>query len=157
MAQTVKNLPAMQKTRVWSLGWEDPLEKGMAPHSSILAWRILWKEEPGGLQSMGSQRVRHDWATNFNNKVLPTNFYWGKIYNKICCFNHLKCTMEWHQLHSPCCATVTTSSYSFDQHPRQKLCSLSKNCQPPSPQPQITANLEATYCFYEWIYSRQFI
>ena len=59
----VENLPAMQKTqemRVQSLGWEDPLEEGMATHSSILAWRIPWIEEPGGLQSMGSQRVRHD-------------------------------------------------------------------------------------------------
>ena len=52
MAQMVKNLPAMQNTRVWSLGWEDPLEKGMATHSSILAWRIPWTEEPGGLQFM---------------------------------------------------------------------------------------------------------
>ena len=60
MAQTVKNLPAMQETQVQSLGWEDPLEKGMATHSSILAWRILWIEECGGLQSMGSQRVGHD-------------------------------------------------------------------------------------------------
>ena len=56
----VKNLPAMQETPVGSLGWEDPLEKGMATHSSILAWRIPWTEEPGGLQSMESYRVRHD-------------------------------------------------------------------------------------------------
>ena len=56
MAQMVKNLLAMQNTWVLSLGWEDPLEKGMATHSSILAWRILWiEEEPGRLQSMGSQ------------------------------------------------------------------------------------------------------
>ena len=60
MAQTVKNLPAMQDTEVQSLGWEDPLEKGTATHSSILAWRIPWTEEPGGLPSMGSQRVGHD-------------------------------------------------------------------------------------------------
>ena len=60
MAQTVKNLPAMQETWVPSLDGEDPLEKGMATHSGILAWRIPWTEEPGGLQSMGSQRVRHD-------------------------------------------------------------------------------------------------
>ena len=53
MAQTVKNMPAMRETKVQSLGQKDPLEKGMAPHSSILAWRILWTEEPGGLQSMG--------------------------------------------------------------------------------------------------------
>ena len=60
MAQKVKNLPVMQETWVRSLGWEDALEKGMATHSSILAWRIPWTEEPGGLQSMGSQRVGHD-------------------------------------------------------------------------------------------------
>ena len=56
----VKNLPAMPETWVLSLGPEDPLEKGMAPHCSILTWRIPWTEEPGGLQSMESQRVRHD-------------------------------------------------------------------------------------------------
>ena len=55
MAQTVKNLSVMQETRVQPLGWEDPLEKGMATHSGILAWRIPWTEEPGGLQSIGSQ------------------------------------------------------------------------------------------------------
>ena len=58
MAQMVKNLPAMQETQVRSLGQEDPLEKGMAAHFSILAWRIAGTEEPGGLQSMGLQRVR---------------------------------------------------------------------------------------------------
>ena len=56
----VKNLPAMLETEVQSLGQEDPLGKGMATHSSILAWSIPWTEEPGGLQSRGSQRVRHD-------------------------------------------------------------------------------------------------
>ena len=60
VAQIVKNLPVMQETRVQSLGWEDLLEKGMAIHSTVLAWRIPWAEKPGGLQSMGSQRVRHD-------------------------------------------------------------------------------------------------
>ena len=60
VAQPVKNLPAMQETRVPSLGWEDSLEKGKASHPNILAWRIPWTEEPGGLQSMGSQRVSHD-------------------------------------------------------------------------------------------------
>ena len=59
-AQTVKNLPAMQETRVRSLGQEDSLEKGMATHFSILAWRIPWTEKPGGLQFVGSQRVGHD-------------------------------------------------------------------------------------------------
>ena len=60
VAQIVKNLPAVQETWIQSLGQEDPLEKRKATHSSILAWRIPWTEEPGGLQSTGSQRVRHD-------------------------------------------------------------------------------------------------
>ena len=60
VAQTVKNPPVMQETRIRSLGWEDPLEEGMAIHSRILAWRIPWTEEPDGLQSMGWQRVGHD-------------------------------------------------------------------------------------------------
>ena len=63
VAQMVKNPPAMQETQVWTLGLEDPLEKGMATHSSIPAWRIPWTEEPDGLQSMGLQKVRHDWVT----------------------------------------------------------------------------------------------
>ena len=66
MAQPVKNLPAMQeKQETWvrSLGWEDPLEEEMNTHSNILAWKISWTEEPGGLHSMGSQRVRHDLVT----------------------------------------------------------------------------------------------
>ena len=63
MAQTVKCLPTMRETQVRSLGWEDPLEKEMATYSSILAWKIPWMEEPGGLQSMGSQRVGHE--TNY--------------------------------------------------------------------------------------------
>ena len=60
VAQTVKNLPAMEETKVRSLGWEDPLKKEMATHSSILAWKIPWAEEPDGLQFVGSQRVGHD-------------------------------------------------------------------------------------------------
>ena len=60
MAQIVKNPPAMQETWVQSLGWEDPLKKGLATHSSILAWRIPWTEEFGGLQSTGAQKVGHD-------------------------------------------------------------------------------------------------
>ena len=60
VAQSVKNLPAVQETWVRSLGWEDLLEKEMATHSSILAWKISWTEEPGGLLSMGSQRIGHD-------------------------------------------------------------------------------------------------
>ena len=76
VAQTVKNLPAMWETRIRSLGWKDSLEVGMATHSSVLAWRIPWTEEPGGLWSMGSQRVGYDWATNtFTNSQL-TMLWW---------------------------------------------------------------------------------
>ena len=67
----------MQETWVWSLGQEDPQEEGMTTHSSILAWRIPWTEEPGGLQSMGSQRVGHDWATKHSTlilNILPNSF-----------------------------------------------------------------------------------
>ena len=66
----VKNPPAMQETWIRSLGWEDPLEKGVATHSSILAWRVPWTEEPGGLQRMGSQRVGHDGVTNMHTQHL---------------------------------------------------------------------------------------
>ena len=67
VAQRLKRLPGMQETRVLSLGREDPSEKEMATHSSTLAWRIPWREEPGRLQSMGSQRVGHNWATSLSN------------------------------------------------------------------------------------------
>ena len=66
VSQKVKNLPKMQESQVQSLGWEDTLEKEMANHSSILAWRIPWIEEPGGQQSIGFQSVRYDEATNPN-------------------------------------------------------------------------------------------
>ena len=66
MAQIINNLSAIQETWVQSLGQEDALEKGMATHSSIVAWEIPWTEEPGGLQSMGSQRVGHDGATSLS-------------------------------------------------------------------------------------------
>ena len=67
-----ENLPAVQETWVRSLGWEDPLEEGMAAHSSILAWRTPWTEEPDGLQPMGSQRVRHDQATRQQHLLMDT-------------------------------------------------------------------------------------
>ena len=63
VAQSVKNLPAKQDSRVRSLGWEDPVEKAVAAHSSILSWKIPWTEEPGGLQSMGVTRVGHNLVT----------------------------------------------------------------------------------------------
>ena len=69
MAQMVKCLSAMQETWVRSLGWEDLLEKEMAAHSSILAWKIPWTAEPGRLLSMGSQRVRHYWVTSLHFRI----------------------------------------------------------------------------------------
>ena len=70
VVQRVKRLPAMWETWVQSLGWEDPLEKEMTTHSSTLAWKIPWMEEPGRLQSMGSQRVGHDWAISLTHSIL---------------------------------------------------------------------------------------
>ena len=64
VAKMVMNLPVIWETRVWSLGWQDPLEKELTTHSSTLAWEIRWTGEPGRLESVGSQRVRHSWVTN---------------------------------------------------------------------------------------------
>ena len=81
VAQTVKRLPAMRETWVWSLGRKDPLEKKMAIHSSTLAWKIPWTEEPDRLQSMGSRRVGHDWATSLSLSLLwcYSSVYWVSI------------------------------------------------------------------------------
>ena len=77
VAQRLKHLPAMWETWVRSLGWEDPLEKEMATHSSILAWRIPWMEEPGGLQFMGLQRVGHNWVTSLTHSLTHSlNPFW---------------------------------------------------------------------------------
>ena len=70
VAQMVKNKPVMRETGVWPLGQEDPLEKTVASRSTIFAWRIPWTEEPSGLQSMGLQRVEHDWANNTHMALL---------------------------------------------------------------------------------------
>ena len=79
VAQTVKCLPAMQETQVQSLGWEDPLEKEMATHSSTLSWKIPWTQEPGRLHCMGLQRVRYDWATSLS---LSLSRWWQKVSNQ---------------------------------------------------------------------------
>ena len=75
VAQTVKRLSTMRESQVRSLGWEDPLEKEMAIHSRTIAWKIPWTEEPGRLQPMGSQRVRHDWATS----LFPNSLLWSLL------------------------------------------------------------------------------
>ena len=94
VAQMVKNPPAMWETEVQPLGWEDTLEKGVNTHSSVLAWRIPWKEEPGKLQSLRLQRVRHNWVTNTKTILhlqhLPTLLSnWKQIQLLV-----LKCTSE---------------------------------------------------------------
>ena len=86
MAQRLKHLPPMRETRVRSLGREDPLEKEMATHSSILAWRIPWTEEHGGLQSTGSQRVGHDWVTLITYRWCEQPTHWEKTW----CWEGLK-------------------------------------------------------------------
>ena len=86
MAQIVKNLSAVQETRVQHPGQEDPLENGLATHCSILAWEIPWTEEPGGLQSMGRKRVRHDFMTKQQHSITEPSlmgFKVGCFYNKL--------------------------------------------------------------------------
>ena len=80
VAQRLKRLPPMWETQVQSLGWEDPLEKEMVNHSSILAWRIPWTEKPGRLQSMGSQRLRHDWVTSTSTSLLQWTTFCPHFY-----------------------------------------------------------------------------
>ena len=105
IAQSVKNLPTVQNTWVQSLGWEDPLEKEMATHSSILAWRIPWTEDPSGLQSMGSQRVGHDSLAlflhcDFNHILVISCLFAKKNFRLHLCLLHillLYCmTSTWH-------------------------------------------------------------
>ena len=90
VAQMVKRLPAIWETQVWSLGWEDLLEKEIATHSSIPAWRIPGTEEPGRLQSMGSQRVGHDWATSLHFTWCEELTHWKRPW----CWERLR-TGEW--------------------------------------------------------------
>ena len=94
MAQRLKCLPPMRETWVRSLGQEDPLEKEMATHSSILAWRIPWTEEPGRLQSTGSQRVGHDWATSPSPSLYEEEIWKGSCAQRR---DHVK-TQEVNQL-----------------------------------------------------------
>ena len=96
--QMVKNLPATQETRVWSLGWEDTLEKGMVTQFSILAWRIPWTEESDRLQSMGLQRVRHDWATNTSTFFLQTCLFILPLNIHLPCDKHWGRCWGWRQV-----------------------------------------------------------
>ena len=100
MAQMVKNLPAVQETQVQSLSQEDPLEEEMATHSNILAWGILWTEEPCGLQSMGFKRVGHDWTRRHTLKCICYHMQkinekrkWNTLHNL---YNLIKFVMRFH-------------------------------------------------------------
>ena len=120
VAQRLKHLPGMWETRVRSLDREDPVEKAMAPHSSTLAWRIPWREEPGRLQSMGSQRVGHDWATSLSLTFFEDFLYFyfwllwslllhsGFLYLQYTCFSLQWLLLSWstgsRAWHSSCSA-----------------------------------------------------
>ena len=101
VAQTVKCLPTMRETRVWSLGGEATLAKEMTTHSSTLAWKILWIEEPGRLQYMGSQRVGHDWAISLSLSIYTSlGILWDY---------HLFCRGSWMQMVSTPCMCMYIS------------------------------------------------
>ena len=110
VAQRLKHLPGMRETQLWSLGREDPLEKEMATHSSTLAWRIPLREEPGRLQSMGSQRVRHGWATSLS-KLITWN--WDKCFPYIILFYLLNNPTKWWIFLSPFCKWHPLQYLSF--------------------------------------------
>ena len=95
MTRTGKNLPAMPETWVWSLGREDPLEKEMATHFSILAWKISWTEEPRGPQSMGSWRVRHNWPTLVYIIECSVKMVKNYFLNSRHCLNIFKYNRHW--------------------------------------------------------------
>ena len=116
VAQMVKDPPAMWKTWVRSLGWEDPLEKGMATHSSILAWKIPWTEEPGGLQSMGSQSVGHDWVTQHSAQHMEG---YSNITHESTCIIYIYLYM--HKLGFPCEVSGKESSCQCRRHKRHRF------------------------------------
>ena len=116
VAQMVKHLPAMQETQVWSLVWEDPLEKEMATHSSTLAWRIPWTEEPGRLQSRGLQRVGHDWMTSLSFPYHVRN-YLVKVHIVSIKVSLLLLNLEW-RLTEFCQKNTLVTANTLCQHKR---------------------------------------
>ena len=144
VVQTVKCLPTMWETRVPSLGWEDALEKEMATHSSTLAWKIPWMEEPGRLQSMGLQRVRHDWATSL------TFIQW-----RICC---CCCCSSFAKLCLTLCDSTDCSKPGFPVlHHLQKFAQVHVHCigdvlQPSySLMPSSALNLSQHQGLCQWV------
>ena len=116
VAQTIKCLPTVRETWVWSLGREDPLEKALATHCSTLAWKIPWNEEPGRLQSMGLQRVGHDWATSLHF------FTHGLKRREIRNSNNTKVYTVKVNLILPCPGVSHLKGYTLSQYcPRSKI------------------------------------
>ena len=128
MAWMAKNLSAMQEIWVQSLGWEDPLEKGMATHFSILAWKIPWAEEPGRLQSMGLQRIRHNWVTNtFFQEIVVQSLccvWFFAIPWNAACKASLSFTISWSLLKLMSIESVMPSNNLFLCHPLLLLPSI---------------------------------
>ena len=127
VTQTVMNPSAVQETWVQSLGQRDPLEKGIATHSSILAWRIPWTKEPGGLQSLGSLRVGHDWVTYTYNQIVRTVtcelFLWVFFLYRVLWYGTMQsCLFSDLQIHtaayssSPFCYLKCTSNLNIFQN-----------------------------------------
>ena len=126
VAQTITTRHATQDTWVWSLGWEDSLDKGMSTHSSVLAWRIPWTEEPGGLQSTGSQRVRHDREALtptlgnhqvhlYSWRILPERSLWAKQHvRSSVCVAHWICQTD-VKLTAICTASKTMTQRRYER------------------------------------------
>ena len=137
VAQMLKNPPTMQETWVRSLGQRDPLEEGKETHSSILAWRIPWTEEPGGIQSMGLQTVRHDWVTNHSTQA-PTGVSWCPPSPCVCEWVCVcKCTCE-------CVVCVCVSEWEIWNSPGCCRCHLPLLCAPG--ESLTSANLSVLIC-----------
>ena len=110
MAQMVKNLPATQETRAQSVGQEGTLEKEMATHSSILAWRIPWTEKPGGLQSVGLRRVWHNWASNTYTQTRKTKAFKGKLRSLTEIKRYLEYQLAWVSVLIPSLISVIVAA-----------------------------------------------
>ena len=164
VVQTVKHLSTMWKTWVRSLCWEDPLEKEMAIHSSSIAWKIPWTEEPGRLQSMGLQRVRHDWVTSLSfpfsylSKRWFASFCFQKIQNKNVTlsvwFSHsvVSDSFQHHKLQHarPPCPSPTPGVYQTHGHWVGDA--IQPSHPPPSPSPPAL-NLSWHQGLFKWVSS----
>ena len=147
----VKSLPAVQETQVQSLGWEDPPGKIMATHSTILAWRIPWTEDPGGLQSMGSHRVEHDWVTHTHTSFkIP----WKSLQLRGLLLSHsvVSDSLQPHGLQhaSLLCPSPSSGVYS-NSCPSSQCChsTISSSAFPSPP----AFNLSQSWGLFQWVSS----